>query len=352
MRKRNLKSLALACALTGACTLAAAQSSVTIYGIADAAVRYEHNANNRGDHALQLVSGGIAGSRLGFRGTEDLGGGMKALFNLEMGISLDDGMPRQGPAFGRASWVGLEGGWGRVSLGRQYNALNAAWNNYNPLGDQWGIYWSDPVYIGGDRFFMGYRINNSIIYSNKFGPVAIQLDYALGEQDTNTRDGSTYGGNVVYSDGPVTIALAADRNRAPTGAETTTNWTVGGKYGFTGGHYVSGGVMTSKLAVSGADYRIAFAGGGFRITPALLLSGAVYAYDQNGSTPQGAGKAKAIAFVADYAMSKRTSLYAEFDRTIAKDGAARSTAAYWATAPAGLTTLGRSGFMVGIRHRF
>ncbi len=351
MKNASTKGLvALAAAL--AAGIAGAQSSVTLYGIADAAVRFESNGDNRGHHQAQVVSGGMAGSRLGFRGTEDLGGGMKALFNLEMGLSLDDGNLRQGTGFGRASWFGLEGSWGRVSLGRQYNALNQVWNNFNPLDDQWGIYWSDPYYIGGDKFFQGYRINNSVVYTNKFGPVAVQLDYAFGEQAGDSKKGSTWGGSVVYSDGPITVGAALDEQHAVATSETTRTWNAGAKYAFIGGHYISGGVMNNHLRVSGAEHKMAFLGGGYRITPALLLSGGYYVYHQNGSTPDGAGKARAFALVADYAMSKRTSLYAEFDRTVAHDGAARSTAAYWATAPAGLATLGRSGFMVGVRHRF
>src|SRR5438094_9675793 len=100
-----------------------AQSSVTIYGIVDAAVEHYTNVDNQGSSRTWMPSlgGGMFPSRLGFKGAEDLGGGLKAIFDLEDGVYVDTGANGQNRLFGRQAWVGLAGDWGQLTLGRNYN---------------------------------------------------------------------------------------------------------------------------------------------------------------------------------------------------------------------------------------
>jgi len=112
--------------LTGGLLLAGVAvhaQNVNIYGVAGVAVEHLTNVTATGGSVTRMPNlTGLAPSRLGFRGTEDLGGGLQAFFNLEMGIALDSGsMNNGGRAFGRAANVGLGGNWGRVILGRQPN---------------------------------------------------------------------------------------------------------------------------------------------------------------------------------------------------------------------------------------
>ncbi len=106
-----------------------AQSSVTLYGIVDAGIAYVHNAQNaNGGNASSLVkfsSGNLSGSRWGLRGTEDLGGGLAALFQLENGFNIGTGALGQGQReFGRKAVVGLSSStYGTVTLGRQYDPV-------------------------------------------------------------------------------------------------------------------------------------------------------------------------------------------------------------------------------------
>ncbi|WP_308610527.1 porin [Massilia frigida] len=101
------------------CNVAMAQSSVTVYGVADAALVKESGGVAGG--VTKMVGGVEGGSRLGFRGTEDLGGGLAAIFTLEMGFNLDTGTSAQGGvAFGRQAFVGLNSKAGALTLGRQY----------------------------------------------------------------------------------------------------------------------------------------------------------------------------------------------------------------------------------------
>src|SRR5690606_39044941 len=92
-----------------------AQSNVQIYGVVDAGVV----SGKIGDNKFNGVQSGLlSASRIGFRGTEDLGNGLKAKFTLEYGINVDNGGAPNAP---RQSWVGLEGGFGFIGLGRQYS---------------------------------------------------------------------------------------------------------------------------------------------------------------------------------------------------------------------------------------
>lgn len=100
---------------------AAHAQGVTIYGIADTGIERLTNVNAQGGSLVRMPNlTGLVPSRLGFRGNEDLGGGLNAFFNLEMGVALDSGsMNNGGRSFGRASNVGVAGPFGRVILGRQ-----------------------------------------------------------------------------------------------------------------------------------------------------------------------------------------------------------------------------------------
>eukprot|EP01030_Chromulinospumella_sphaerica_P030463 gene30463-31001_t len=120
--KKSTLTLALANALpaTAACALAGAahaQSNVQVYGLIDAGVESASNATPGGGPKTSVIPGGRNTSRWGLRGTEDLGGGLKAVFQLEGGILLDSGA-QDGPLFKRQANVGLEGSCGRVVIGR------------------------------------------------------------------------------------------------------------------------------------------------------------------------------------------------------------------------------------------
>ncbi|MDO9200708.1 MAG: porin, partial [Hydrogenophaga sp.] len=114
-----MKKSLIAIAVLTVAGAASAQSSLNLYGVADVWVGKTKNGDT------QLGSGGLAGSRLGFKGTEDLGGGLKAHFNLEQAISLDTGANVEaGSAFSRQANVGLSGGFGTVKLGRSFSAFD------------------------------------------------------------------------------------------------------------------------------------------------------------------------------------------------------------------------------------
>src|SRR5689334_13059243 len=115
--KKSLLALVALGAFAGA---AHAQSTVTLYGISDEGFMFNNNA--KGKHLYSMASGVMQGSRWGLRGTEDLGGGLKAVFVLENGFDVNTGALKQGGLeFGRQAYVGLSSGFGTVTLGRQYD---------------------------------------------------------------------------------------------------------------------------------------------------------------------------------------------------------------------------------------
>ena len=121
--KKSLLALAVLGAFAGA---ASAQTNVTVYGLVDAGIQRTDTDNSGARWGLD--SGLQSGNRLGFKGSEDLGGGLSAIFTLESGFNLDDGTQAQGGRlFGRQAWVGLNGGFGTVKFGRQYTPSAPAW---------------------------------------------------------------------------------------------------------------------------------------------------------------------------------------------------------------------------------
>ena len=121
-----MKKILAAGLLIAPFTLAMAQSSVSLYGIVDAAVRRTNNEGplgNNGVSQTQMIGGGMSQSRWGINVTEDMGDGMKAIVNLENRFTPDNGAQGVGLPLFAQSWVGLQGGFGRVTVGRQYNVL-------------------------------------------------------------------------------------------------------------------------------------------------------------------------------------------------------------------------------------
>jgi predicted porin len=368
--------LAAALALAGS----AQAVDVTLYGNLDAAIRHSANIDGNGKDVTELVSGGLTASKWGIKGSEDLGNHLKAVFQLESGMRIDTGKLMQenvggSTLFGRQAYVGLTGDFGSLTVGRQYNALNVAYE-YQPIG---GIYYSDPFFIGGDNFFMGYRLNNSIVYTKSFAGFAVQLDYGFGERAGNSRSGSTVGASLSYASGPFNAAAAYEQARSIDSATTAKTWTAGAGYAIGNAKLYLGHLNNTESGGSERTRKMSFGGVSYQVAPAWNVSGGYYRYQQSdcagvcvvtpGSVSNvsggmgsnaitgfasgaGRGKADMVALVATYALSKRTGIYLEVDRTQASNGAARDDVNYWWGNLPTLTRLNRTGVMTGIRHSF
>jgi predicted porin len=182
-----MKRRVLAMALLGAIGAAGAQtppSSVTLYGIFDTGVEHLTNVNAAGDSLTRMPNlTGSLPSRVGLRGSEDLGGGLRAEFTLENGFNPDDGnLGQGGRLFGRQAWVGVGGAWGGLSMGRVYTMLFWANLGADILGPN--LYGLGSL----DNYIPNSRSDNSIAYRGTFSGFSIGGTYSFG-RDTSAAGG-------------------------------------------------------------------------------------------------------------------------------------------------------------------
>ncbi|BEV13401.1 porin [Herbaspirillum sp. DW155] len=220
--KKSLLALAVLGAFAGA---ANAQSSVTIYGIVDTGVVYQSKVATTGGTGSKfgLNSGVIQGSRIGFKGVEDLGGGLSAVFQLETGFSNDTGAlddsKTSNTLFRRKSVVGLTGGFGSVLVGRQTDFADTI-SAYTAVQDFGG--WVSNSGSGLDRL-QGTRTNNSISYTtNSLNGFTGNLMYGFGETAGQTSAGQAFGIGGKYDNGPLGLGINYYQSKAGSTAADTS----------------------------------------------------------------------------------------------------------------------------------
>jgi predicted porin len=318
------KKLWVAAMLAAGTGMAHAQSSVSIYGLIDLGLTYYSNAAKSGGGGASLVrmdSGIAQGSRIGFKGSEDLGGGMNAFFTLETGFGADDGSLGQGGLlFGRQSFVGLGSkDWGAISLGRQYDFMSNIGAQYamgalSPAGSlAWGLH-ADAAHgtALNDHIYGGDRTNNSIKYNSiKFGGFSFGAMYGFGEVAGNTTASRTVSATGQYDNGGFSSGLAYTDIKDATGSSSTRIYGIGARYQI--GAFTPFGVITqAKNTATSAKATTYELGTVYALTPLWDLSAAYQYQNRN----LGVGKAQAFIAMADYKISKRTDLYvgAVYDR--------------------------------------
>lgn len=353
--KKSLLALAALTAFAGA---ASAQSSVTLFGIVDAGFG---RVSAGGKSVTGLAHSGLASSRLGFRGVEDLGGGLRAGFWLEGQLTNEDGNAA-GFNFQRRSTVSLLGGFGEIRLGRDYSPH--FWNTtvYDPFGTNGFGQSMTPGMIGAAGAAAGVaattagvnavRTNNSISYfTPAMGGFNAQVMMGFGEQFSNAPNkgqANLFGFRVGYAAGPLSIHYAYGNSKGASGASNV-------KYNNIGGSYAMG---TFRPMFQWATEK---AGTGAKVQAILL--GAVVTmgqgefraawsdYDVKG-TGVNANDWNKLSLGYGYNMSKRTQLYGTYAR-VSNDGAQnRSVASGGLTAGAASPGGSSTGYMVGVRHAF
>ena len=365
-----MKKSLIALAVLAASGAAMAQSSVTLFGIVDTNVGYVDNANAAGDSVYGLGTSGNATSRLGFRGVEDLGGGLKAGFHLEGEIFGDDGNA-SGFNFKRRSTVSLAGGFGEVRLGRDYTPGYSKFISYDLFG-QVGIGqfmgWSNwngnnQTTANNNNDANGIRSSNMIsYYTPNFSGFTAGLGYGFDEKadTTNSKKGRYVGGYVAYDNGPLSVALSYDESSALTlGAITGVSPAVNG-------------VDRNRLTLGGSyDLNVVKLNAILQETKDDVPGGSerkVNAYMLGASAPVGAGevklqyalydqkaidsKAHQISLGYVHNLSKRTAVYGTVAYMDNKDASKLNLSAK------GLGTIdaragdSQTGVQVGIRHSF
>lgn len=351
--KKSLLALAV---LSSFAVGAQAQSSVTVYGVMDMALQYQDMGAAAGS-TTALDSGIQAGSRLGFKGSEDLGSGLKANFQLEMGINADTGASAQGgTTFGRQAYVGLSGDFGAVNLGRQYTPVFIAIDSFDPFST--GMTSSTAGYgtsgFGAAEYFDhgGVRMNNSITYStNNMGGFAVNAAYGMGtETPGNTSSGRYIGLSGTYTAGPLFLELAySDSNTAvPSPLVSTKSYLLAGTYNFGAvtlhgafQQIENGGAVT--VANYNKDRQVYSIGASVPVGAGTFIAN----YINSNNDAVNAANASQIAVGYTHALSKRTNLFTTLSQA-ENDANARFGSSDVEPA-AGKTA---KMFNVGIRHKF
>lgn len=341
---------------TSSCAAFAQSSSVTLYGIVDAGVSYQNHVNggaNGSGSTTALTSGGLSGSRWGLRGVEDLGNSLKGIFVLESGFDIDTGKSAQGGRlFGRQAYVGLQGDFGAVTLGRQQNALYDLFGAYDPMavGPMFSLNSVDNQFNG--------RADNAVKYTGKFGGLTATGFYSFG-RDANSglggevpghfKVGTNFGGGAAYANGPLSVGVAYDQYQGSTissAEQAAKRAAIGASYAV-GDAKVFAGYRWMRNELTGGTARhdnLYWLGALYRFTPAFTLTGA--AYYNNARTDS--NSAWMFVVNADYALSKRTDAYALLGYVNNKGNASYGMSGAANTLPG----QNQTGAMVGVRHRF
>ncbi|SNT26745.1 Outer membrane protein (porin) [Noviherbaspirillum humi] len=370
--KKSLLALAVLGAIAGVAQ--AQQSNVTIYGSIDAGVRHNNNGLNgtsAGSNLWSMASGTSNSNRLGFRGTEDLGGGMNAHFNLESGFSSKAGtLALANTLFDRTASVGLGGPWGSLDLGLQYSLAFWTIFNYDPFSFRYPTIIPTATAAAGTQVnaavtspFGGSRMVNDVQYTGQFGPVKVGAEYALGEVAGNTRGNSAQAVSASWSSAGFTVGSAYTRrnpNLAAAGAaanfQNNRQWTIGAAYAAAPFRVAVGYIDERQDGITGdSRVRNAWVGGSYNFTPALSLTAAYY---ETKLTPSATAESKRRLFIVGgaYSLSKRTNLYADIDYTrfngTFRDSIYGATPTGVAFSQPGGVTSSQTAFTVGVNHLF
>lgn len=339
-----------------------AQSSVTLYGVLDNGLVYQDAGSNKS--AIKAVPGGLFATRYGFKGSEDIGGGLHVNFQLEQAFSGQTGAATDSTkAFNRLAYVGMSGGFGEVRFGLQntpqYDVLQAA------MDPSWVKSIASPM---NNFNALIIRANNGIsYYTPTFGGLNAKFMVALRDRTTSTGNGiSMYNAIVQYINGPLNVAAGYERGDEPSvGA--------GGSYSLAGGALAGAGAVLSVFN-AGASYaigdnRIWLAyhtenltntpkyqqhdvyqiSDSYQINPFALVS-LMYGYlhDRTGN----GDNAQELGLLFEYSLSKATELYTAAGFIQNKNQAAYTLSG---TAYSGLAVTpgtNNRGIGVGLVHKF
>ncbi|HYD96466.1 MAG TPA: porin [Noviherbaspirillum sp.] len=310
-----------------------AQTSLTLYGIVDAGVVYERGA--AAGNVTKLTGGTQSGSRLGFKGIEDLGGGLSAKFALEAGFNEDTGTLGQGGRlFGRQAWAGLGGRWGDLTFGRQHTPHFLLLDQVDPFGT--GL-------AGASTNLMATvtRTDNTIKYSSPaWSGLSGELAYGLGEVPGDTTANRQLGASIGYAGGPLVLKVAHQRVENAIGTDSTRNTLVGGRFDF-GMAAASLGVGLNR-GTGAAESRDYMLGVTVPVGAGALLASWIRKDDRSAFNAD----ADQWAVGYTYALSRRTNLYTSFARINNDPGAA------YTVGNASEAGTGNRAFNFGIRHKF
>lgn len=382
------KTLIVAAIAASFATAASAQSSVTLYGLVDAGFTFVNNvqAPEGADHyknsSWSMSGGNVNMSRWGLRGLEDLGGGMKAIFTLESGFNVANGGSLGGSGFGRQAYVGLSTNAGTVTLGHQTDSVTDYLGPLSATGSWGGTYFAHPGNmdnLNGDLFrennsikfqsanYAGLSFSGLYAFSNAAGSFAANRAYSLGAGYANA--GLKIGAAYMQANGMNETSLGAitggtsgisfDGVNAQFPDSRQRSFGAGANYSI--GALTFGALWTqvrqdtnsfNDVSIVNNNYEV---NGRYALTPALSL-GAAYTFTNSKLNIMGeSGHARYHQFglQTDYALSKRTDIYAEGVVQIASSPEKGYYPAAAINGAVGASSSSRQVLLTtGIRHRF
>jgi predicted porin len=374
--------------------LAHAQSSVTLYGLIDYGINYQSNSG--GGRVIAGSSGIMQGSRWGFKGVEDLGGGLSAIFTLENGFDLGKGSSLQGGLeFGRQAFVGLSSAsYGTLTLGRQYDSLVTFVETKMNSANYGGGTTSHPGDL--DNLNNSKRVNNSVkITTPTFRGLTLGAVYGLGGQAGNFSRNQIWSVGGSYDAGPFSLGAAYLNARNPNQSYFTStptdvsgtslnNMTSSPIYsGYASAHSYQAIAAAAKYDVGNATVGLVYSNVQFkslgdtssgsdplhlsgaakfdtgeinltyRWTPALFTE-AVYSYTRGSGTGSiGTSRYNNVSLSLDYFLSKRTDVYVLGTTQFASGTDSTGHAARATINALTASSTNRQSFVqVGIRHKF
>lgn len=345
--KRQLLTLA---ALTVAAGASAQSSNVTLFGVADVSVAH---ISTSGKNVTGLANGGNSSSRLGFRGVEDLGNGLKAGFWLEGGINVDDGSAGTGTGFrfDRRSTVSLMGSFGEVRLGRDKSPTYQILENFHAFAD------SGMGAINGHNLISSSaagtaegsdpkRVSNSVSYLlPKMGGVSGQLTHSFGEQSGNNNLASATGVSLGYANGPLKVGGGYGITRGGTAAADVDYKTFN-----LGASYKAGSFTPMVLIASerGNNKRVDLFSFGVKMALGNGEVRAAYTVYKDKKTDNADSQRLALGY--GYKLSKRTEIYTTVARMSNDDKASRKLGSSLSHTPGAGKSV--TGYELGMRHTF
>ena len=331
MRQRQIVAVAALCVAAPA--IAQTASSLTLYGIIDASVRTQTGLTSsyaRSTVDTTVIASGVGlTSRWGLRGTEDLGGGLRASFNLESGVNVDTGASANASTFfDRASVVGLAGNWGSVTLGRQntltadsagvadpiglrFASLNPNIQNVSLSAHQLGI-----EYGATGSSAASNRVNNSAKFSLPIGPLVARAMRGFGEVAGSGSKQSVSGLGLDYVTPGLSVTSAYTRfkdvnDRTLNAANVGVTWLalpslrVMANMGYNRGATTATTDTTNRVVVGGVNYAI---------TPVIDLLAGYYKLNRERTALADDGFNRVLAYL-EYKFSRRSKAYLELDST-------------------------------------
>ncbi|MES2163255.1 MAG: porin [Pseudomonadota bacterium] len=307
------------------------QSAVAVYGVIDAGLVADRDS---GKSSTRVESGQQAGSRLGVRGSEDLGGGLSAIFNVASFISADTGqLVFANRIFGFQSWVGLAGRYGTLRVGRMFTPYFAAIDNNDPF-DACGPGEATRVFADS-----GVRMDNTVKYTlpEGLGGFYGELAYGAGEVAGNSAGNRQISMNAGYAAGPVNLQTAYHATNDVFGNNAARNHMLGGTYDFR--LFKLWMALARSRNDATLDTRDALIGVRVSFGASVVAADYVRKHDRLHAN----GDATQVALGYYYYLSKRTNLY------LVHSGLSNGSAASYQASVAGGA---RSLTSLGVRHEF